>query len=379
MKIVVISMIREPWGGSEELWFAMAKQALREGHTIIHLSFDFDMVHPRLRELQEAGMLLYRRPGYYPSGISPRRRAIRMAVNFIKKKIRNPIDPVFRHRPDVVLYNGTCYSIAKESLLLKALERSPAAFYIIGHLNAENDSGFDAAGRETIRRAYERAKKVFFVSQRSRMTAERHLCRDIPNADLIRNPVNMPNTDLVPFPATGRVCWAMVGNLLTIHKGHDVLLDVLRSATWKNREWVLNIYGEGSDKEYLRQLVSYFGLQDRVFFHGRVTDIKGIWKENHMLLMPSRMEGMPLAIVEAMLCGRPCVATDVGGAAEWIVEGISGFLADAATVASLDKALEKAWQEKDNWETIGLRARERALTLYDPAAGETLLRKITTL
>jgi glycosyltransferase involved in cell wall biosynthesis len=379
MTIAVISMIREPWGGSEELWFAMAKQATAEGHTIIHLSFDFDSLHPRLRELQEAGALLYQRPGYYPPGISPRRRAVRMLINFVKKKLRDPFHQVFRHRPDIVVYNGTCYSIAKESLLLKALGRSAADLFIIGHLNDENDRGFDGAARDRILSAYGRAKKVFFVSHRSLHTAERHLCRDIPNAGIVKNPVNMPDTDCVPFPSSGRVHWAMVGNLLAVHKGQDILLSVLRLPRWVERDWILNIYGDGPDREYLQELVTYYRLQERVVFHGRVTDIKKIWRDNHLLLMPSHMEGMPLAIVEAMLCGRPCVATDVGGTAEWIEEDISGFLAESATLNALDKALEKAWLARDRWESIGIRAHELALAKYDPEAGKTLLRKMTIL
>src|SRR6187399_1223813 len=62
MKIAVISMIRESWGGSEELWFAMAKRAIAEGHMVMHMSFDFDQLHPRMAELQQMGVLLFQRP-----------------------------------------------------------------------------------------------------------------------------------------------------------------------------------------------------------------------------------------------------------------------------------------------------------------------------
>src|SRR5215475_1456598 len=131
MKIAVISMIRDPWGGSEELWYAMAMQAIREGHQIIHLSFDFPVMHPKLRELEAAGAILYQRPGYFPPGLSPGKRKLRLLVNYLKKKWNNPFRRVFRHRPDIVLYNGTCYSIADETLLLKALQKYRPAFYLL--------------------------------------------------------------------------------------------------------------------------------------------------------------------------------------------------------------------------------------------------------
>jgi L-malate glycosyltransferase len=375
MKIAVISMIREPWGGSEELWFAMAKQAITEGHTIMHMSFDFDTLHPRLKELQDMGALLFQRPGYFPPGMSPRARAVRTLVNFLKKKLRNPFVPMFRHNPEIVIYNGTCYSIGQERQLLQAMGKGPR-LYIIGHLNAENDRGFPFQVRHTILSAYDRAARVFFISLRSLATARRHLCRDIPNAELIRNPVNMTDVTPLPFPSTGKVRWALVGNLIAAHKGQDILLAALSAPKWIERDWILNIYGDGPDREYLQTLTAYYGMKDKVIFHGKVSNIRQVWEQDQLLLMPSHMEGMPLAIVEAMLCGRPCIAADVGGAAEWIEDEISGWLVPSATVSLLDEVLEKAWQEKERWASMGIQAHRRAMELYDPAAGKTLLDKL---
>ena len=298
-------------------------------------------------------------------------------VNFIRKKVRDPFEPVFRHQPDVVLYNGTCYSVAREPALLRALAASPARFYLIGHLNSDRELGFTGPEREVILEAYRRAREVFFVSRRSMDIAERHLCSSIPNAAVIRNPVNMPGTGVLAVPSGAVLRMALVGNLIVSHKGQDILLEVLRAAKWRERVWVLNIYGEGQDKRYLEQLVKYYSLEDRVIFHGRVADIRKVWSESHLLVMPSHMEGMPLAIVEAMLCGRPCVATDVGGVMEWIEDGRSGFIAEAATVRVLDQTLERAWEARDQWGEIGEQAHERAMALYDPAAGKTLLDRIT--
>jgi glycosyltransferase involved in cell wall biosynthesis len=115
-----------------------------------------------------------------------------------------------------------------------------------------------------------------------------------------------------------------------------------------------------------------YGISSRVTFHGRVQDIRQIWAQNQLLLMPSVMEGMPLAVVEAMLCGRPVLATDVGGHSEWIEDNVQGFMAAAPTLHALEEAWQRAWLRRDEWQQMGERAHQRASTLYDPNAGATL-------
>jgi glycosyltransferase involved in cell wall biosynthesis len=58
-------------------------------------------------------------------------------------------------------------------------------------------------------------------------------------------------------------------------------------------------------------------------------------------------------MVEATLCARPVVATDVAGHAEIVEDGVTGFLADAATVASIERALERMWARRNELERMG--------------------------
>ncbi|MBV8361748.1 MAG: glycosyltransferase [Deltaproteobacteria bacterium] len=58
------------------------------------------------------------------------------------------------------------------------------------------------------------------------------------------------------------------------------------------------------------------------------------------------LDDLPLAMVEAILCRRPMVATDVAGHAEIIQDGVTGFLADAPTTASIATALERFWARR---------------------------------
>jgi len=75
-----------------------------------------------------------------------------------------------------------------------------------------------------------------------------------------------------------------------------------------------------------------------------------------------------------MLCGRPAVVTDVGGSAEWVDEGKTGFIAAAPTARSIGDALGAAWTARERWPEMGRAARASVLTRYDPAPGRTLLK-----
>jgi glycosyltransferase involved in cell wall biosynthesis len=138
---------------------------------------------------------------------------------------------------------------------------------------------------------------------------------------------------------------------------------------WRDRQWSLTFYGEGPQKEGLARLAHRLGLESRVTFAGFLSPVEKIWAENHVLAMPSRAEGLPLTIVEAMLCGRPVLATDVAGHAEIIEDGITGFLADAPTPSSLIETLEILWARRMELRLIGMRAAQsiRKQVPSDPA------------
>jgi glycosyltransferase involved in cell wall biosynthesis len=102
-------------------------------------------------------------------------------------------------------------------------------------------------------------------------------------------------------------------------------------------------------------MVEQLGLTS-VDFRRPTDDIEGVWSKHHALVLPSRFEGMPLVVVEAMLCGRPCIATDVGGNRELIRDGVNGFLAKAPTVELFDEALSRAWENRHRLKEIGQQA-----------------------
>ena len=156
--------------------------------------------------------------------------------------------------------------------------------------------------------------------------------------------------------------------MLVAEKGQDILLNVLSRDKWKARPLEVTFYGKGMHSQGLEEAAALLDIRN-VQFAGFTRDVTEIWRTHHGLVLPSRAEGLPLSLVEAMLCGRPAIITDVGGNAEVLDDNETGFLATGASVYEFDAALERAWQRRAEWEAIGLLAASRIRTLVPEDPG----------
>jgi glycosyltransferase involved in cell wall biosynthesis len=156
-------------------------------------------------------------------------------------------------------------------------------------------------------------------------------------------------------------------------KGQDVLFEVLARPEWRGRNWRLNLYGEGAEEGYLRDLAKHFGIADRVNFVGFVEDQTEIWLKNHIQVFPTRGEGGPMVLTEGMACGRVAVITECGNAREYVEDGVNGFLAEFATPEIFARALERAWEQRHEWQVIGIKALSRICRLGDSDPSKNLM------
>jgi glycosyltransferase involved in cell wall biosynthesis len=170
---------------------------------------------------------------------------------------------------------------------------------------------------------------------------------------VISNPIRFTTDTYFGWPRSELPHFANVARMETGWKCQDVLLDILRRPTWQEREWRMTFFGEGPDRAHLEKLNKDYGLGDRVVFAGYVPAAGDIWREQHVLLLPSRGEGRPLALLEAMMASRPAVVTDVGGIAETVEDGINGWVAESAAPASFAAAMERAWTDRARWRQMG--------------------------
>lgn len=124
------------------------------------------------------------------------------------------------------------------------------------------------------------------------------------------------------------------------------------------------IVGDGPMRAELEAHISQNQLAERVLLLGTRTDIPDILAASDIFVLPSRWEGLPLVIIEAMFAGLPIVASRVGGIPELVQENVNGFLVPRSDSAALSQALKMLIADKSLREQMGQMSRQRALQKF---------------
>lgn len=155
----------------------------------------------------------------------------------------------------------------------------------------------------------------------------------------------------------------IVVGLLNSAKGQDLAIEALTRQGCEDLQ--LLIVGHGEDEPELVASIERLALEDRVRLLGWRDDVPALLASVDFLCLPSRWEGMPYAVLEAMAAGLPVVATRVDGARDLVVDGETGFLANVGSVDSLGAALARATElTPEDRSRCGVAARTRLETEY---------------
>ena len=130
-----------------------------------------------------------------------------------------------------------------------------------------------------------------------------------------------------------------VGRLNDYLKGFDLLIESF--AKLKNQDWELHIAGGDEEGEALKEQAERLGVINRIKFLGKVKEIDKCYAYAGMFVIPSRSEGFPNALAEAMGAGCLCIAFDfTAGPRDIIVDGISGLIIENGNTTEMAKAID---------------------------------------
>lgn len=170
-----------------------------------------------------------------------------------------------------------------------------------------------------------------------------------------------------------------VGSQDLLYKGHDLLIQAVAALKARGRAVELRLIGDGRRQSDLRALAHRLGVDNDVTFTGHVTDrdrIRALLDESDLFVMPSRTEGMPRALLEAMARSVPCTGSDAGGIPE-LLPDTAVFVHDDldALVHAIEKFLRDPYLRRANSQLVYRTAREVARR-SDPALFREFLNEV---
>jgi glycosyltransferase involved in cell wall biosynthesis len=166
-----------------------------------------------------------------------------------------------------------------------------------------------------------------------------------------------------PFPPPSPFRLLAVGRLVE-KKGFDVLI---QAAAQLSQPFQLRIVGDGPERERLKAMIEWAELGDRLELRDSQThdELTQEYAEAHLVVVPSVVDrkgdrdGLPNVVLEAMACGRPVVASDVGAISSAITSGYNGFLVPPGDATALAEILNHVGRHPHWCETLGRNGRKR--------------------
>lgn len=219
-----------------------------------------------------------------------------------------------------------------------------------------------------------RAERVVAVAGSARDIVVREGCAPervviIPNAvdavDL-RVPLTKSEARAKLGLPEGRTVACVVGRL-SHEKGQDVSLRALAAVRSEGVDVALALAGDGPDRASLEALTRELRLDGHVYFLGHQRSVGVVYAASDLMVMPSRSEAMPNALLESMTVSLPVVATRVGGVPEVADDGAHAWIVDPDSPRALADAIVECVRDPSERARRAEAARLRAIDRHDPA------------
>jgi glycosyltransferase involved in cell wall biosynthesis len=324
---------------------------------------------PFTRSLKEKGCPVF----VAPLRDDPTWRSLQMAVEIVR---HHRVDLIHGHLPNAHILAG----------LTGMITQTPTIATIHGMSLTVHELGISRMTQTHLivvcQEAYAQALALGIAPQNLSLIPngiDTELFRSIPHTQRFKAALGLsPEVPMVGF--VGRLAW---------EKGPDEFLRIAARVHQKRPALHFVLVGEGPLREQLVQLIHELGLENCVHLAGLWDDMTEVYSALDVLVVTSRSEGMPLAVLEAMACERPVIAMAVGGVAEIIEEGVSGYLiapedwkggANAYTSGfeGIEMVLINLIDNPEKGRFIGSAARERVKEFYNLSTSANLVSNLYT-
>ncbi len=278
---------------------------------------------------------------------------------------------------DIVhLHIGAGVSPARKALFAKAAKRAGKAVVfhehrgILAELYREGGDNF----AEKTRDFYELADVAVVLSEEWSAFFASNVC-DPSKVHVLHNAVSAP----AEAPALGQQHAVLFLGHMTDVKGPDVLIRAIPEIIESYPDCRFVFAGDGDSQRY-RVQAEELGVLESCDFVGWVSgkEKDALLRDCPVYCQPSRNEGMPMALLEAMGYGRACIATRVGGVPQVVKSGLDGILVDSLDYNGIAKATVSLFDSRTGAERIGKAARAKVLSDFSPERNLEKLDEIYT-
>ena len=261
---------------------------------------------------------------------------------------------------DIVHFHISAKGSFKRKSMMAGMAKRAGKKVILHEHSGEFARDFEAGDdtyRKRVRIAFNGADRVIVLSEEWRDYFADHVMLDVGKLSVLHNGVSIPNDICSPCSHQDIL---FLGRL-DARKSPDVLLRASRDVLSRFPEARL-VFGGDGDVDMYRNLAAALGIADRCDFLGWVSgDAKGeLFSRAGIYCLPSKNEGLPMSIIEAMAHGLPVVSTAVGGVPQLIESGREGFLIDVDDEGALSEALCRLLGSTELRKEMGIAAREKA-------------------
>lgn len=253
-------------------------------------------------------------------------------------------------------------SYKRKSIMARMAHKAGKKVILHDH-DGEFKKAFEESGnayRRDVRKTFAIADRVVVLSEEWRDYFADNVC-DPEKIDVVHNGVKVPDQPCSPCSHQD----VLFLGRLDARKSPDVLLRASKEVL-KHFPETKVVFGGDGEVEKNKRLAEELGIADRCEFCGWVTgnEREALFERAAVYCLPSKNEGLPMSVLEAMAHGIPTVATAVGGVPHVIEDGVSGVLIDVDDEAALSESLASLLAKPELREELGRNGRDQIVRKF---------------